>query len=108
MASDRRTEKVAILASTTLTTGSAVIPIGDLGAYNELNIYFVVTAEGTTLDFDFEDSPDDVNYASHTSHSQITETGVTALRLNNIGKFGRLAYTADGSFTLEIWGAKKT
>lgn len=110
---DRNCEIVDVMGSGAIS-GAGTIDIGDVGAYGEINIYFDVTAKSgspLTLDFTVEDSPDDEEFYTLDTITQITTEGNYTKRIAaNIGKFLRLSYTCGGTseWTLEIKAAVKS
>lgn len=105
---------VALAAKT--ADGNSGTPI-DLGVYSAGVVHINVTAvSGTsspTLTVTFQSCADaTTTYCStHTASSGITATGNTILKVNNFGRYGRIAYTITGttpSFTVQVIGAFKT
>ena len=107
---DRKTNTITILASGTYTAATAYSSSFNVEAYIEGLIFIDVTAESgtSTLDIIIEISPDDSEWYTHTTISQISATGNTLQAITNFGKYIRAKYTVGGtSFTFSIKGVFK-
>lgn len=109
-AGDRNTSVKTLLSSATVTASTSQTSSFNVEAYNEGIVYIDVTAESgtSTLDIIIETSPDNSEWYTHTTVSQISATGNTAQAITNFGKFLRVKYTVGGtSFTFSIKGVFK-
>ena len=73
-ATDRRTKGITFLSSGAVTAATAQSSSFNISAYNEGHIYVDVTAESgtSTLDIIIQTSPDDSEWYTHTTISQIS------------------------------------
>ncbi len=107
---DRKTEVITFLSSGLVTASSGQSSSFDISAYIEGNICVDVTAEGSTstLDLTIQVSPDNSEWYTHTTISQISAVGNVLEKITNFGKYMRIGYTVGGtSFTFSVVGVFK-
>lgn len=77
-------------------------------SFDELLVYLDITAvSGTspTMTVSYETSPDGTRWFTHTSFAAKTATGKDVLKLQQIGRKGRIAFTVGGTspnFTFRV------
>ena len=109
-AADRRVKNITFLSSGAVTAATAQSSSFNISAYNEGHIYVYVTVESgtSTLYIIIQTSPDDSEWYTHTTISQISATGNTLEKITNMGEYMRIYYTVGGtSMTFSVKGVFK-
>lgn len=80
-----------------------------VAAYREIEIYFHSSSAGTTFNALVQTSPDNSQWFTRGSISQMVASGNQSVRLpDTIGKYIRVSYNAVGSWHMEVQAIAKT